>query len=47
MHGEQERGREMLKAGAVDYKNKGCAASELVAAIRTCVQKTIPIPAIV
>jgi PAS domain S-box-containing protein len=45
MHDEQERGREMLLAGAVDYKNKGCAASELVAAIRTCVQKTTAIPA--
>jgi DNA-binding NarL/FixJ family response regulator len=37
MHADQDCARAMRHAGAVDYKNKGCGASELVAAIRACV----------
>ena len=36
----QERAQIMLEAGAVDYKHKGCAAAELVAAIRACVRES-------
>jgi DNA-binding NarL/FixJ family response regulator len=32
MYEDQERARVMFQAGADDYKNKGCAASELIAA---------------
>ncbi len=41
MYDERERSREMLRAGAVDYRTKGCAASELVEVIRACVQDNI------
>jgi len=36
MHEDQDHARAMRDAGAVGYQNKSCAASELVAAIRTC-----------
>ncbi|KJS33561.1 MAG: hypothetical protein VR64_02075 [Desulfatitalea sp. BRH_c12] len=34
MYEDQERARVMFQAGADDYKNKGCAASELISAVR-------------
>jgi two-component system, chemotaxis family, CheB/CheR fusion protein len=37
MFQDQERAQAMRDAGAADYKTKGCAASELVSAIRDCV----------
>ncbi|RPI62332.1 MAG: response regulator, partial [Planctomycetaceae bacterium] len=46
MYDEAERGREMRQAGAVAYKNKGCAASELVEAIRACVHDDVRTPVI-
>ena len=36
MYEDQERAQVMRDAGAADYKTKGCAAAELVAAIRAC-----------
>jgi PAS domain S-box-containing protein len=36
MHADQDHAQAMRRAGAADYQNKGCAASELVAAIRIC-----------
>lgn len=38
MYEDEERSQAMLAAGAVGYKNKGCAAAELVSAIRSCVE---------
>jgi CheY-like chemotaxis protein len=38
MYEDEERSQAMLAAGAVGYKSKGCAAAELVSAIRTCVE---------
>jgi hypothetical protein len=38
-HFETERAQAMRAAGVADYKNKGCAAAELVAAIRACPQE--------
>jgi PAS domain S-box-containing protein len=37
MYEDQERAQAMMEAGAAGYKTKGCAASELVSAIRGCV----------
>ena len=34
MYEDQERAQAMMEAGAAEYKTKGCAASELVSAIR-------------
>jgi DNA-binding NarL/FixJ family response regulator len=34
MHADPEIAQGMRSAGAVDYKDKGCAAFEIVAAIR-------------
>ncbi len=39
MYEDQERAQAMRDAGAADYKTKGCAAAELVAAIRACPQE--------
>ncbi len=38
MYEDEERSQAMLAAGAVGYKSKGCAAAELVSAIRSCVK---------
>jgi len=38
MHDDHEVSRVMFEAGAFGYKNKGCAAAELIAAIRDGVQ---------
>jgi len=38
-HFETERAQAMRAAGVADYKNKECAAAELVAAIRACSQE--------
>jgi DNA-binding NarL/FixJ family response regulator/anti-sigma regulatory factor (Ser/Thr protein kinase) len=38
MYEDQERAQTMRDAGAVDYKNKGCAAFELLSAIRACLE---------
>ncbi len=38
MHDDREVVRNMLSSGAVDFKNKACAAAELITAIRACVQ---------
>jgi PAS domain S-box-containing protein len=38
MHDDPQFAQSMFEAGAVDYKNKGCAAAELVSAIRECMQ---------
>jgi CheY-like chemotaxis protein/anti-sigma regulatory factor (Ser/Thr protein kinase) len=38
MYEDEERSQAMLAAGAVGYKSKGCAAAELVSAIRSCVE---------
>ena len=37
MYEDLERAQALRDAGASDYKTKGCAASELVSAIRDCV----------
>ncbi|MCF8062220.1 MAG: PAS domain S-box protein [Deltaproteobacteria bacterium] len=42
MYEDQEWERSMIHAGAVDFKSKGCAASELIAAIRTSVKEEAP-----
>ena len=36
MHEGEDHARAMCDAGAVAYKNKGCRAADLVAAIRSC-----------
>jgi PAS domain S-box-containing protein len=36
MYADEERAQAMRDAGACDFKTKGCAASELVSAIRDC-----------
>jgi PAS domain S-box-containing protein len=36
MHDDPQFAQSMFEAGAVGYKNKGCAAAELVSAIREC-----------
>jgi len=43
MYEDEERSRSMLNAGAIAYKNKGCAPAELVAAIRNgiCQEQTV------
>jgi len=38
MYEDPERAQAMRDAGAADYQTKGCAAAELVAAIRACPQ---------
>jgi CheY-like chemotaxis protein len=38
MYDDQERAQAMRDAGAADYRNKGCDATELVEAVRACVQ---------
>ena len=43
MHDDPEKERAMRVAGAADFKTKGCAAAELLAAIRGCVQKRQPL----
>ena len=43
MYDDPEKERAMRAAGATDYRTKGCAAAELVAAIRGCVQKRQPL----
>jgi signal transduction histidine kinase/CheY-like chemotaxis protein len=44
MHEDEERAQAMRDAGATDYKTKGCAAAELVAAIRACPREREPSP---
>ncbi len=39
MHDDPQIVQTMFEAGAVGYKNKGCAAAELVSAIRSCMDK--------
>jgi CheY-like chemotaxis protein len=39
MHEDPERARLMRKAGAVDFKTKGCAADDLVTAIRSSMRR--------
>lgn len=39
MHEDVERAKAMRDAGAVDYKTKGCSASELSSAIRNCMSR--------
>ena len=39
MYEDQERAQVMRDAGATDYKTKGCATAELVAAIRACTKE--------
>jgi PAS domain S-box-containing protein len=39
MYEDQEHWQAMRDAGAADYKTKGCAAAEIVAAIRACLQE--------
>jgi DNA-binding NarL/FixJ family response regulator len=38
MHEDHEVSRAIFAAGAFGYKNKGCAAAELIAAIRDCMK---------
>jgi DNA-binding NarL/FixJ family response regulator len=44
MYDDPEKERAMRAAGATDYMNKGCAAAELVAAIRAGLQTRKPSP---
>jgi PAS domain S-box-containing protein len=44
MHDDPEKERAMRAAGATDYRNKGCAADELVSAIHACRQIWKPLP---
>jgi PAS domain S-box-containing protein len=44
MYDDPEKERAMRAAGATDYMNKGCAAAELVAAIRAGLQTRKPLP---
>jgi PAS domain S-box-containing protein len=44
MYDEPEKERAMRAAGATDYMTKGCAAAELVAAIRAGLQTRKPLP---
>lgn len=44
MYDDPEKERAMRAAGATDYKSKGCAAAELVSAIRAGLQKGNPSP---
>jgi len=44
MYDDPEKERAMRAAGATDYRNKGCAADELVSAIHACRQIWKPLP---
>jgi CheY-like chemotaxis protein/two-component sensor histidine kinase len=41
MYEDEERSRAILAAGAVGYKNKGCAPAELISTIRACMHESL------